>query len=277
VVNQARASTLRSYQYHYRYHTGWHHGHCEGWHHCPAAWLGGAAAAGWLLGPRPTYVYSNPFYVVSPTAAAPALNYAQPITVPQASAPPAAPEETAAVSPSEYPSDEEAAPGSQEISVPPEAIEYFDVARTAFKKGDYRKALDQVEKAIDVLPSDAALHEFRALVLFAQGKYNEAAAAIYAVLAAGPGWNWETLRSFYPDTQAYTKQLRALEDYEKTHRQSSAAAFLLAYHYLTLGYTPNAVSQLRQFAKLVPEDKLAPQLIEAFAPSDTDKPAARLD
>jgi tetratricopeptide (TPR) repeat protein len=271
------AGTLPSNSYHYQYHRGWHYGHCADWRHCPPAWLGSVAAAGWLLGPRPTYVYSNPFYVVSSTAVAPALDYSQPIAVPEPSAPPSARAETAAAPPSESPSDEEAAPGAQEISVPPEAIEHFDAARNAFKKGDYRKALDQVDKAITILPSDAALHEFRALVLFAQGKYKDAAAAIYAVLAAGPGWNWETLRAFYADTQTYTKQLRALEDYEKAHRQSSAADFLLAYHYLTLGYTSNAVSQLRQFAKLVPEDKLAPQLIEAFAPPDTDKPAARLE
>jgi hypothetical protein len=33
------------------------------------------------------------------------------------------------------------------------------------------------EKAIKLLPSDATLHEFRALTLFAQKKYKDAAAA----------------------------------------------------------------------------------------------------
>jgi hypothetical protein len=37
-----------------------------------------------------------------------------------------------------------------------------------------------------LLPSDATLHEFRGLTLFAQGNYKDAAATLYAVLAAGP-------------------------------------------------------------------------------------------
>ncbi len=43
------------------------------------------------------------------------------------------------------------------------------------------------------MPNDAALHEFRALVLFALQRYDDAAAALYAVLTAGPGWDWATL------------------------------------------------------------------------------------
>jgi hypothetical protein len=42
--------------------------------------------------------------------------------------------------------------------------------------------------------------------------------------------------------------------------------FLLAYHYLVLNHVPQAVKQLEQFEKLVPKDKLAPQLVAAFTP-----------
>ncbi|HEV3203882.1 MAG TPA: tetratricopeptide repeat protein, partial [Gemmataceae bacterium] len=255
------------YQNYYQHHQGWHHGCWNNWYKYPGVWLGTAAAASWLLGPKTTYVYSNPFYVASPTVVSePALDYSQPLSVPEPSPPSAASPETVGSGDSP-PIPQE----NEEIAVPPEVMKSFEAARTAFERRDYRKAQSEVEKAIAVLPSDAALHEFRALTLFAQGKYKEAAAAIYAVLAVGPGWNWETLRSFYPDAKTYTQQLRALEDYEKTHRQSSDAAFLLAYHYLMLGYTPNAVNQLKQFAKLVPDDKLAPQFIEAFAPPDASK------
>jgi tetratricopeptide (TPR) repeat protein len=220
-------------------------------------------------------VYSNPFYVASPsTAAGSPLNYSQPLTVPEPSSPASAAPPTTPAKTADTP---RAPQDTGEIPVPPEVLNTFEAARNAFEHGDYGTAQREADKAIGLMPMDAALHEFRALTLFAQGKYQDAAATIYAVLAAGPGWNWETLRSFYPDTKTYTTHLRALEEYEKAHGQSSDADFLVAYHYLTLGYTANAVKQLKEFAKLVPEDKLAPQLIDAFASPDTDKPAALLD
>ena len=55
-------------------------------------------------------------------------------------------------------------------------------------------------------PTKAALHEFRGLALFALKRYDEAAAALYAVLTVGPGWDWPTLISIYPDVSVYTAQ-----------------------------------------------------------------------
>src|SRR5262249_39843071 len=115
-----------------------------------------------------------------------------------------------------------------------EANKRFDEARASFKGGDYAKAQELVEKGIALLPSDATLHEFRALTLFGQKKYKEAAAGIYAVLAAGPGWNWATMSKLYANPDIYTKQLRALEAYTKDHSKEADLRFLLAYHYLVL-------------------------------------------
>ena len=42
-----------------------------------------------------------------------------------------------------------------------EANRQFDAARQAFKAGNYVEAQRLVEKAIEKLPSDATLHEFR--------------------------------------------------------------------------------------------------------------------
>jgi tetratricopeptide (TPR) repeat protein len=159
-----------------------------------------------------------------------------------------------------------AAPPASDDSPEPEAFQTFDSARAAFKANDYDKALNEIDRAIKLLPSDATRHEFRALVLFAQGKYREAAMSDYAVLSRGPGWTWETMRDLYSDPEVYTKQLRALEDYTHKHSDASEAHFLLAYHYLVLKYVPQAVKQLNEFEKLVPKDKLAPQLIAAFTP-----------
>ena len=40
------------------------------------------------------------------------------------------------------------------------------------------------------------------LVLFAQGKYEQAAAPLYSVLSVGPGWDWTTLIGNYSDANS---------------------------------------------------------------------------
>ena len=116
--------------------------------------------------------------------------------------------------------------------------------RAAFESGDYVRVLASVDQAIGILPKDAALHEFRSLVLFALGSYRDAAAAIHAVLAVGPGWNWSTMSALDGDADDYTKQLRALERHTRDHPSSADAQFLLAYHYLTMGHEESAKVKL---------------------------------
>ena len=149
----------------------------------------------------------------------------------------------------------------------------FDSARDAFRKGDYKAALAQVDRAIQKLPSDAVLHEFRGLCLFALRQYREAAASIYAVLSVGPGWDWTTMSGLYPSVDVYTEQLRALETYSKQHADASDARFLLAYHYLTAGHTDAASAELKKVVALNPKDELSAQLLKSMSGSDTE-PAA---
>jgi tetratricopeptide (TPR) repeat protein len=157
------------------------------------------------------------------------------------------------------------------------AVELFDEARAAFKTNNYEQALRLVDKAIELLPSDATLHEFRGLCLFAMEDFQQAAATIYAVLAAGPGWNWDTLASLYPDTATHTAQLRALETHVRANPDDAAAAFLLAYHYLTMDYVDEAVMMWERVERLLPDDPLVGQLLEAFGqaePTGQDPEAA---
>ena len=67
-------------------------------------------------------------------------------------------------------------------------------------------------------------------------RFDEAAAVDYAVLSAGPGWNWSTLVGLYPDVDTYTNQLRALEASVRTNANSPSTQFLLGYHYLVEGH-----------------------------------------
>ncbi len=145
----------------------------------------------------------------------------------------------------------------------------FDSARAAFGSGDYAGALRLTDEALKVLPNDATLHEFRALVLFAVGKYDLAAGPLYAVLSVGPGWDWTTMAGLYPDIEVYTAQLRKLEAFVTANPTSTAGRFVLAYHYLTQGNTDVAVAQLKQVVALAPQDTLSAQLIKQFSPPAT--------
>jgi tetratricopeptide (TPR) repeat protein len=252
-----------------QYHPGMVNGYWNG--NNSAAWgasgLGVGYASGvgaWGTG-SPMYSwgysgYSNPYYGTSSgsgggsqqpgdasqQAAAPAYNYSQPIST--TAAPP-------------------------ESSVADQATSAFDQARGAFKAGDYDQALQLVQQALAQMPSDTTLHEFLALVLFAQGKYEQAAAPLYAVLSVGPGWDWTTLSGMYPDVETYTRQLRNLEAYLKTNPKSAQARFVLAYQYLCEGHVEDAVAQLKQVVELQPGDTLSAQLVAHFQPPGGTQPA----
>jgi len=166
------------------------------------------------------------------------------------------------------------------------ATQDFDSAREAFKAGDYKTALTLVDRAIKENPSDEVLHEFRALTLFAQKDFTGAAATIHSVLAVGPGWDWGTMASLYSSVDDYTAQLRALENFSKSHPDDAASQFLLGYHYMTTGHPEHAAKEFASVVKLQPKDQVAKDLlalidkpksgdvVAAPAPRDAGAPAA---
>ena len=261
------------------YRHGWHHGWVNGYwggHYWRGGWGGwwaglatGAALgglAGWGLGTGwygwgyGSYVnpYYSPTVVVQPPAvvgqpdSTPVYNYAQPIDT--------------------------GAPLPDDATVQA-ASNTLDQAREAFAAGDYTRALQLADQALKATPNDVTAHEFRALCLFALGRYDEAAAVLYAVLSVGPGWDWTTLIGLYPFVDVYTQQLRALESYRDQHPDSAAARFVLAYHYLTQGHTEDAVAQLQEVARLQPSNQLAAQLVKVLSgeppPADEAEPPAQ--
>jgi tetratricopeptide (TPR) repeat protein len=265
------------YNYHYRWHSGYWN-----WRTMPAFWLAGGAAVASALSPGDTYVYSNPYYAApsdTTVVVQQALDYSTAIPAPTVAqstyAYPPPPDQQVLDSGEPLPTGEPPAPDNKDETVA-QANKQFDSAREAFKAGDAAKARTLVEKAIELLPSDATLHEFRALTLFAQGLYTEAAATLYAVLAAGPGWDWATMRGLYPDEDTYTRQLRALEDFIRKDPNSAEARFVLAYQYLVLGARDEAVKQLKEVVRLRPQDKLSAALVNALTTPEaaTPSPAA---
>ena len=147
------------------------------------------------------------------------------------------------------------------------AVETFETARKAFGLGSYEEALQLANKTLELLPNDPTLHEFRALSLFALKRYEEAAATLYPVLSAGPGWDWTTMVGLYQDSEVYTAQQRQLETYCKENTDSAGARFVLAYHYMVQGHKEAAGKMFQKVADLRPKDQLSAQLAKALAPA----------
>jgi tetratricopeptide (TPR) repeat protein len=260
------------------YHQGWVHGYWNGhypgyWGGYPGYWGGGfgwglGSGLGWGLGMGLGYGltpwmfgpmlynwgysnYSNPYYggyagntVVAQQPAV--YDYSQPL-------------------------DTQSEPPPENVTT--QANTTFDSAREAFKGGDYSRALDLVEQSLRQTPNDPTLHEFRALVLFALKRYDEAAAAIYSVLSVGPGWDWTTLISLYADPETYTQQLRALENYCVQNTQAPQARFVLAYHYMTQGHADAAIRQLKNTVAIQPKDQLSAQLLQQLEQAQAQQAA----
>ncbi len=241
-------------------HGGWYHGDWGGhyhwdhpWGYGPWAWSVGFGVgfglgavvwdAPWYWG---YYPYYNPYYTrVVVIDGSTAIDYSRPIIV----AAPAVQGGIAVTNP-------EAASQS---------VEYLDASRKAFSSGDYATAMALVNSAIAKQPNDPALHEFRGLILFATRQYKDAAAANYSVLSIGPGWDWATLSSLYPDVNIYTAQLRELERYRNEHPDAAEMHFLLAYHYMSCGHSDAAAGELKDVVRLSPKDQLSSQLLAALA------------
>lgn len=252
--DQARDDWQNWFDDHYGQYGSWYWGHASGywnrwdymWDNYPVAaalgvtsWALNAAGATFGCGD-----YSNPY----DSGGGEGFSYAEPIVS----------------TPLE--------PANPETGLPPgvspEAVTAFDNARAAFAEGEYQKALKLTDQAVAKMPKDAVLHEFRSLVLFALKRYPESAAAIHAVLAVGPGWDYKTLATIYSDIDTYTTHLRALEAYCKKNPKAADGRFLLGYHYLTMGYNDNALAQFKKVLQLQPKDSVATSLVSMLSPPE---------
>jgi len=176
-----------AYYYHYPYWPGYCSGEIIGW-----------GLAAWSLG---TLIYDtgySSYYNPYPTTEIITydggyVDYSEPITNVAAESLPAN--------------------DAQIVEITEKSESLIERSQEAFRQQNYLLALDYANKAIAEAPGDGALHEYRALVLFALAKYSEAAGVLNPVLASGPGWDWTTMIKLYESSQTYTDQLRKLEQY----------------------------------------------------------------
>jgi tetratricopeptide (TPR) repeat protein len=260
-ANNRREDWQNWHDDYYGQHDGWYHGGwCDHWgnswdhmwsDHTAAMVLGTTV---WGLN-RMSYwfgygSYTNPYYSEPLVVDNTTIYYSEPMAAPPAQTVVAAPAQEAAALP----------PG-----VTDEGMKHFDAARNAFYGGNLREALAFTNKALASMPTDAVIHEFRALVLFTMGNYKEAAMTLHSVLAVGPGWDWTTMSSLFPGN--YSPHLRNLETYVTEHPKEAEAHFVLGYHYLTLGHTDVAIKELEEVRKLVPGDTVTAQLLQMLGKS----------
>lgn len=205
--------------------------------------------------------YENPYYSDGGSSG---YNYSEPLVT----------YSDAGSATAEAPAGSPAASSSSGTQPTDEGMAAFEEARTAFAAEDYKTALDKLDVTLKTMPRDTVVHEFRSLVLFALQKYPESAAAVYAVLSAGPGWDWTTMISLYSNSETYTKQLRALEQFSKANPNSADAHFLLGYQYQTCSHGEQAAKQFKQAQAQLPTDKLLKQLVAMTSPADDSKSPA---
>jgi tetratricopeptide (TPR) repeat protein len=236
-----------------------------------AAALGTAGMAGWGLGAAyynsGYQPYYNPYSDGDGSSGSGGYDYSQPVQVVQYADPSQSPQDGGNAAPSNAPTASD------------QALQESERARRAFRNQDYTGALNNANQALKQMPGDPGLHEVRALTLFALGRYQPSAAAVHSILAVGPGWNWTTMIGLYgDDQQKYTEQLRALETYSQNNPDSSAAHFLLAYHYLTANHSDAAEKELKRVVELTPKDQVAAQLLAVItkpqSEGSTTTPAA---
>jgi tetratricopeptide (TPR) repeat protein len=250
--------------YHGWYHGCWH-GHWSNYWYVPLAiggtvWSLNAFTSSWGYGPT----YYNPYYEAAPSAVVAPYDYSQPVTI------------------NNYVSSDSSAESPDDTAEPPfsePAVSTFDQARTAFKQGDYSSALAKVNESIKQDDKDPVMHEFRALCLFAKGDYQQAAAALNSLLASAPGMDWTTISGLYGDVDDYSKQLRQLEDFCRDNKDNAAGRFVLAYHYLVLGHSDQAIDLLKRVIELQPQDKTAQRMLASLEPpkQEVEPPAPAPD
>ncbi len=139
---------------------------------------------------------------------------------------------------------------------------FLTSARDAFRNGDYSDALRLAGHAAVELPKDAKIHELMSLALFALKDYKGANLEAHEALSLGPPSDWSTLYRYYEDLPAYTKQLDALVDYIRDHKDAMDARFVLAYQDIMMGHKDAAKIQLEDIVAKIPKDQVSVQLLK---------------
>ncbi len=134
-------------------------------------------------------------------------------------------------------------------------------AGRAFRSGRVAEALKMLEAVPAESPRRPQADLLRSHVLFAMGRFNEAATVLRQAVAKLPPEAYSAtlqgLERDYPNPEAYTGRLRQLERTITESPPEPSLRLLLGYHYGYLGFLPEAVTELSQALQLNPDDAAA--------------------
>ena len=150
------------------------------------------------------------------------------------------------------------------VTTPTSSNEFLESGKASFLAGDYVNAQRQANHAVVEMPQNAKAHELMLLSTFAQGEFQDAAAAAHAVAELGQVPDWPTLYSYYKDRDKYVQQLNKLQQFVKEHPDMPEGRFLLGFNYQMIGEKNQAEKQFAQYLQLVRgEDPVAVKLFSS--------------
>ena len=141
--------------------------------------------------------------------------------------------------------------------------DYYARALEAFHEGSYATAERLAGHAAVDNPRDPNVHLLLSLSMFALGNYHGAAAEAHAVAAFGAKVDRPSLIGFYDNkVGTYASQMGSFGQAHLTKNPSSTAArFLLGFHYLAEGHKDAAQTQLLAVVNAVPPDRITADLL----------------
>ncbi len=152
---------------------------------------------------------------------------------------------------------------AQEASPPADENEsYLDSAVASLRSGDYQAAMRMAGHALVDSPQDQAAHQIMELAMFATGDYRGAAMEAHAVVHFGGVPTWANVYDLQQNVDAYTNELRALEQFVRDKPNAAEGQFLLGFHYMITGDKADARDHLATAATAIPSDKIAAQLLQ---------------
>ncbi|HTU25226.1 MAG TPA: tetratricopeptide repeat protein [Pirellulales bacterium] len=159
----------------------------------------------------------------------------------------------------------ETAPVSGQLQ---DSLDYAGLGEIDFRGGKYAQAVQDWRHALVEDPQNGAIVLLLSQALFATGQPVEAAGALQAALEMLPEDKWGAVvthyNELYPNIQAYTDQIRAVENLRDASPEQPALHLLLGYHFGYLGYPKQAVRELEKAIELSPHDEIAHKLYAVF-------------
>ncbi|MEO1523828.1 MAG: hypothetical protein AAFX06_00245 [Planctomycetota bacterium] len=143
-------------------------------------------------------------------------------------------------------------------------LRLIETAKTQFRAKKYDETIETLDNAVQLVPENSDVLQFRGFAHFAKHDYDAAAADVYDALLLGNTWNWQAVRDLYQSKEVYENHLRTLEAVRKA-APNMTHHFLLGYHYLVLEHLARGQKELERALQAQPGEPLVTQLVSVVS------------